>query len=117
VLETLMRIKRKDPVVYQKDVVLFPAEPDADADEEAAAEQKKEKGSSKPMYLRTVLAKQVGAGIDVGVYLHDMSFNSSSWACRCAAACRQAAAVTAWLALRQQRSQQRLALHVAYCSL
>ncbi|WIA17436.1 hypothetical protein OEZ85_014286 [Tetradesmus obliquus] len=65
VLETLVRIKRKDPVIFQKDVVLFPEETAADADGEAAAaagEHKKEKGSSKPLYLRTVLAKQALEG-------------------------------------------------------
>lgn len=70
VLETLVRIKRKDPVIFQKDVVLFPEETAADADGEAAAaagEHKKEKGSSKPVYLRTVLAKQVGVGTAAGV--------------------------------------------------
>jgi hypothetical protein len=60
VLETLVRIKRKDPVVYQKDVVLFPEESDA------AAAASRGKASSKPVYLRTVIAKQVGAGIYPG---------------------------------------------------
>jgi hypothetical protein len=60
VLETLVRIKRKDPVVYQKDVVLFPEEPPA-ADGDAAVTDRKDRGSSKPVYLRTVIAKQVGA--------------------------------------------------------
>lgn len=60
VLETLVRLKKKDPILKQPDVVLFPqpegSEGDTAADEAAAADGKK----SKPMYLRTVLAKQVG---------------------------------------------------------
>jgi hypothetical protein len=61
VLETLVRLKKNDPILKQPDVVLFPqpegSEGDAPADA-AAADGKK----SKPMYLRTVLAKQVGEG-------------------------------------------------------
>jgi hypothetical protein len=60
VLEALVRIKRKDPVVYQKDVVLFPEEEAEAAAAQAAANGKRDKSSSKPVYLRTVLAKQVG---------------------------------------------------------
>lgn len=60
VLETLVRLKKKDPILKQPDVVLFPqlrgSEGDAPADAATAADGKK----SKPMYLRTVLAKQVG---------------------------------------------------------
>lgn len=63
VLETLVRLKKKDPILKQPDVVLFPqpegSEGDAPADEAAAAADGKK---SKPMYLRTVLAKQVGEG-------------------------------------------------------
>lgn len=60
-METLVRIKHKDPVLKQPDVVLFPQPGDSDEEQEgadgaAAADGKK----SKPMYLRTVLAKQVG---------------------------------------------------------
>jgi hypothetical protein len=69
VLETLVRLKKKDPILKQPDVVLF-LQPEgskggAAADEAAAADGKK----SKPMYLRTVLAKQVGAGQQQDVHL------------------------------------------------
>lgn len=65
VLETLVRLKHKDPVLKQPDVVLFPqpaddddddAEGGADGDAAAAGAGSKK---SKPVYLRTVLAKQV----------------------------------------------------------
>lgn len=62
VLETLVRLKRKDPVLKQPDVVLFP-EPDDSGDDndgdDAAAAAAGDKKSKKPMYLRTVLAQQV----------------------------------------------------------
>ncbi len=55
-----MRLKKKDPALKQPDVVLFPQPADSeDQDGEAAAAGDKK---SKPMYLRTVLAKQVRAG-------------------------------------------------------
>jgi hypothetical protein len=61
VLETLVRLKKKDPVLKQPDVVLFPQQADDEGSEgddgtAAAADGSKK---SKPMYLRTVLAKQV----------------------------------------------------------
>jgi len=64
VLETLVRIKHKDPVLKQQDVVLFPQQPEDGEDDEGeeAAGQQAAAGrdkKSKPMYLRTVLAKQV----------------------------------------------------------
>lgn len=55
-----MRIKRQDPVLKQPDVVLFP-EGSSDDDEDAAAGQQQGKGKKeRPMFLRTVLATQVG---------------------------------------------------------
>lgn len=58
VLETLVRLKKKDPVLKQPDVVLFPQPADSDEGAEAAADGAEGK-KAKPMYLRTVLAKQV----------------------------------------------------------
>jgi hypothetical protein len=61
VLETLVRLKKKDPVLKQPEVVLFPEPADSEGDEAAgqAAAAAAEGKKSKPMYLRTVLAKQV----------------------------------------------------------
>lgn len=58
VLETLVRIKRHDPVIYEKDTVLFPQQQLDEADEEITAGNNSKK-SSKPVFLRTVLAQQV----------------------------------------------------------
>lgn len=71
VLETLVRIKHKDPVLKQQDVVLFPQQPEDGEDDEGeeAAGQQAAAGrdkKSKPMYLRTVLAKQALEGVEVG---------------------------------------------------
>jgi hypothetical protein len=66
VLETLLRIRRQDPLIYQKDVRFFPEEEgqgeEADGEEEEDEEEgaRKPKRDDKPMYLRTVLAQQVG---------------------------------------------------------
>lgn len=58
-----MRLKKKDPVLKQPDVVLFPQQPDEEGSEgddgTAAAAGTDGSKKSKPMYLRTVLAKQV----------------------------------------------------------
>lgn len=67
VLETLVRIKRHDPALYEKDTVIFPQQQQSDdADAEAAADGKggSSKQSSKPVYLRTVLAQQALAAGD-----------------------------------------------------
>jgi protein KRI1 len=57
IFETLLRIRRKDPAIYDSSVAFFP--------EEAEGEdgQEKEKGpkDQKPLYLKDVLARQVGA--------------------------------------------------------
>lgn len=69
-LETLVRIKKKDPVVYQKDLVLFPKPQEGDEAAGSDAAANKASKGTKPVYLRTVLAKQVSP------WRH-------SWRCRC----------------------------------
>jgi hypothetical protein len=59
VLETLVRLKKKDPVLKQPEVVLFPEPADSEEGEAAGQAAAPEGKKSKPMYLRTVLAKQV----------------------------------------------------------
>jgi hypothetical protein len=64
VLETLVKIKQHDPVIYRKDVVLFPEEAEqqknAVRDATLAAAGAAAGRKSKPLFLRTVLAQQVG---------------------------------------------------------
>lgn len=63
IFETLMRIRRKDPQIYQSDVFFFGKEGDAAQQQEAAAEDTGDDAGpqkrSKKMFLKDVLAKQV----------------------------------------------------------
>jgi U3 small nucleolar ribonucleoprotein component len=65
VLETLVRIKRHDPAIYQKEVTFFSDEEDEQAGEdgEEAADDglgaRKRRKTEKPLHLRTLLARQV----------------------------------------------------------
>jgi hypothetical protein len=64
VLETLVRLKKNDPLLKQPDVVLFPKPADSEEGEEDGQQAAEGGKKSKPMYLRTVLAKQVGTWSD-----------------------------------------------------
>lgn len=69
-----MRIKRQDPAIYEKDTVLFPQQQsDEGSDDETAAAGGTK--SSKPVYLRTVLAQQVRV---VGVVVARVRLQSAS---------------------------------------
>ncbi len=60
IFETLLRIKRKDPAIYDSSVAFFP-EPDEEAGKEEGEGGDgvgKAKGE-KPLYLKDVLARQV----------------------------------------------------------
>eukprot|EP00775_Hariotina_reticulata_P002953 gene2953-3238_t len=61
VLETLVKIKQHDPVIYKKDVILFPEQAAQQVNGDAAAAASAGK-KSKPLFLRTVLAQQALAG-------------------------------------------------------
>jgi hypothetical protein len=83
VLETLLRIRRQDPLIYQKDVRFFPEEEgqgqEGEGDEEGAGKTKsKQQRDDKPMYLRTVLAQQVGAVSCVGMAVAQQHCDASA---------------------------------------
>lgn len=69
VLETLLRIKRHDPVIYKPEVAFFPdeeAQGEGEEEDEAAAAAvddgsgaRKRRKTEKPLHLRTLLAQQV----------------------------------------------------------
>lgn len=60
ILETLIKIRRKDPSIYNKDVAFF-QEPDSEGDEEGGEGEGAAGGTkkAKPMALRQFIAKQV----------------------------------------------------------
>lgn len=60
IFETLLRIKRKDPSIYDSKVAFFPEEPEED--EEGAGKEEADKKGEKPMFLKDVLARQVRCG-------------------------------------------------------
>ncbi|KAG2501152.1 hypothetical protein HYH03_000967 [Edaphochlamys debaryana] len=66
IFDTLLRIRSKDPSIYQKDVVFFQEEDEGAEDEGAEGEGGKKKGrKEKPMFLKDMIAKQAleyGAG-------------------------------------------------------
>ncbi|KAF8396888.1 hypothetical protein HHK36_018523 [Tetracentron sinense] len=53
-LDALVRIKKHDPIIKQKDLKLFESE-----DEESEEEEKSKSSKEKPMYLKDVVAKQL----------------------------------------------------------
>uniref|UniRef100_A0A7S3VJ15 Kri1-like C-terminal domain-containing protein n=1 Tax=Dunaliella tertiolecta TaxID=3047 RepID=A0A7S3VJ15_DUNTE len=54
IFETLLRIKRKDPAIYDSSVAFFPEAPEEEEEEGGASKPKGEK----PLYLKDVLARQ-----------------------------------------------------------
>ena len=54
IFETLAKIKKKDPVIYQPEVKFFDDEDEEDEDDAGAVEKKK-----KPLYLKDVQARQL----------------------------------------------------------
>lgn len=59
IFQTLLRIKRQDPAIYRPDVAFF-EEGDDDGDDQDEAEEGGSKRAKRPMYLKDMLAKQVG---------------------------------------------------------
>ncbi|KAF5829462.1 hypothetical protein DUNSADRAFT_16043 [Dunaliella salina] len=55
IFETLLRIKRKDPAIYDSSVAFFPEPPEEEEEEEGSADKPK---GEKPLYLKDVLARQ-----------------------------------------------------------
>lgn len=59
IFDTLLRIRRKDPAIYQKDVAFFNRDQEEGEGEEGEGVKTKPK-KEKPMYLKDLIAKQVG---------------------------------------------------------
>ena len=63
ILDTLVRIKRKDPLIYQPEVHFFKKDDDDDGEEGKGSDGIQQEGVSekkvKPLYLKDVIAKQV----------------------------------------------------------
>ena len=57
ILDTLIKIKRKDPAIYQSDVRFFEKEEEEDGDEEG--EQAPQASKSKPKYLKDMIAQNL----------------------------------------------------------
>jgi len=67
-LETLLRIRRREPAIYQPDVKLYSSSDASDASdaEEGGAEEGGKAKRRKPMYLKDVLARQALEGGGAG---------------------------------------------------
>ncbi|OVA17669.1 KRR1 interacting protein 1 [Macleaya cordata] len=57
-LHALVRVKKKDPIINQKDAKLFESE-DEDEEESQEGEENHKSAKEKPMYLKDVVAKQL----------------------------------------------------------
>ncbi|XP_010256656.1 PREDICTED: protein KRI1 homolog [Nelumbo nucifera] len=57
-LDALVKVKKKEPIINQKDTKLFESEDEED-DEEEEEEEKPKSSKEKPMYLKDVVAKQL----------------------------------------------------------
>jgi len=60
IFETLLRIKRKDPAIYDSSVAFFPAAAEGEGGDEEEDGEAARPRAQKPVYLKDVLARQVG---------------------------------------------------------
>ncbi|XP_078446663.1 KRR1 family protein [Wolffia australiana] len=57
--DAIVRVKRNDPAIYQKDAKLYSSEEDEEEGRKTKKKKKKEKEKEKPMYIKDVVAKHL----------------------------------------------------------
>lgn len=68
IFETMLRIRQKDPAIYQKDVKFFDDEEEGgeEVEEGAGGAKQKKAKKEKPMYLKDMIAKHVRMVVVLG---------------------------------------------------